>query len=105
MTAPAAVTLTAIGHSTTFAAVGYPDVPNQYGEGFIVPAKVTITWRTENHPRQRGIAAYVDGRWRKADDTLTNHALGQHFHGPVDTWPDWLADIAQQATATEETSR
>ncbi|MFB7312941.1 hypothetical protein [Streptomyces sp. NPDC056192] len=103
MTAPVAVAATAIVRSTTFVIAGAPDLPNPYGEGLITPARVEITCRTHNHPRQASIAAYVDGHWRKADDTPTGIPLGQHFHGPMDTWPDWLADIAQQVTATEET--
>jgi hypothetical protein len=105
MTAPTAVAATAIVRSTTFVVAGAPDVPNPYGEGVITPARVEITWRTDAHPRQAAVSAYVDGHWRKDADTPTNHPLGQHFHGPVDTWPDWLAGIAQQATATEETTR
>lgn len=104
MTAPPVVAATAIEHSTKFVVAGVPDLPNQYGEGFITPARVEIKWRTDNHPRRASIAAYVDGHWRKDPDTPTDHPLGQHFHGPVDTWPDWLAGIAQQATATEETT-
>ncbi|MEU0836074.1 hypothetical protein [Streptomyces sp. NPDC005969] len=105
MTAPAAVAATAIVRSTTFVIAGAPDLPNPYGEGLITPARVEITWRTEQHPRQASIAAYVDGHWRKDPDTLTDHPLGQHFHGPVDTWPDWLAGIAQKVIATEEPTR
>lgn len=105
MTAPTVVAATAIVRTTTFVVADAPDLPNPYGEGVITPARVEITWRTDAHPRQASIAAYVDGHWRKTPDTLTTIPLGQHFHGPVDTWPDWLADIAQQAVATEETTR
>lgn len=105
MTAPTAVAATAIVRSTTFVVAGAPDLPNQYGPGFITPARVEITCRTDEHPRQASVAAYVDGHWRKDADTPTDHPLGQHYQGPVDTWPDWVADIAQQALATEESTR
>ncbi|WP_327259996.1 hypothetical protein [Streptomyces sp. NBC_01240] len=105
MTAPTAITLTAIVRSTTFVVADAPDLPNQYGEGFITPARVTITHRTNEHPHRAAVTAYVDGHWRKDTDTPTDHPLGQHYAGPVDTWPDWVASIAQQVTGTEETSR
>lgn len=104
MTYPATFALTAIGHSVTFAVTGAPDVPNLFGPGSVIPARVEITCRTDNHPRQASITAYVDGHWRK-DGNATNHPLGQHFNGPVNTWPDWLAGIAKQVTTTEETTR
>ena len=77
-----------------------PDVPNRYGTGGISPSDVAITWRREDGRCEA--TAHVDGIWRRPDGELTNAPIDQLYVGPLDDWPDWLAQLARDHEQKEQ---
>ena len=86
-----------IGRSVVYAVRGMPDVPNQYGPGYLVPTEITLTYRSTEDSQLGRVHAFVKGHWRREDGVREVDAAlpGQHYYGDTAKWPEWLAEEAR----------
>ncbi|MFB6675569.1 hypothetical protein ACFCWG_24725 [Streptomyces sp. NPDC056390] len=86
-----------IGRNITYAVRGMPDVPNQYGPGYLAPTEISLTYRATEDSQLGRFHAYVKGHWlRDGEEVPTDEKLpGQHYNGDPANWPEWLAEEAR----------